>query len=127
MIFCHTSTRISHIYTLGPSLLNLPPISLPTPPFSLFQLLFEFSESYSKFPLAICFTHGIRNFYVTRSIHLPFSLLSSHLVHRSVLYASFYTAALKINSLVPSLRFYIYIYVCVCVGVYIIFAFLFLT
>ena len=39
--------------------------------------LFEFPESYSKFPLAICFTYGIVNFYVTLSIHLPFSLLSS--------------------------------------------------
>ena len=33
--------------------------------------LFEFPEAYSKFPLAICFTHGIINFYVTLSIHLP--------------------------------------------------------
>ena len=117
MIFCHTSTRISHIYTLVPSLLNLPLISLPTPLFSLFQLLFEFFESYSKFLLAICFTHGIINFYVTLSIHLPFSRLSSHLVHRSVLYVSFYTAALKINLSVPSLRFHVCVCVCVCVYV----------
>ena len=37
MAFCHTSTRISHRYTHVPSLLNLPPISLPIPPFSLSQ------------------------------------------------------------------------------------------
>ena len=43
--------------------------------------LFEFPESYSKFPLAICFAHGIVNFWVTLSIHLPFSLLSSPCVH----------------------------------------------
>ena len=40
-------------------------------------------ESYSKFPSAICFTHGIVNFCVTLSIRLLSSLLSSHLVHRS--------------------------------------------
>ena len=39
--------------------------------------LFEFPESYSKFPLAICFIYGIVNFYVMLSIHLPFSLLPS--------------------------------------------------
>ena len=30
-VFCQTSTRIGHRYTHIPSLLNLPPISLPTP------------------------------------------------------------------------------------------------
>ena len=29
MVFCHTSTRISHRYTHVPSLPNLPPVSLP--------------------------------------------------------------------------------------------------
>ena len=52
---------------------------------------------YSKFQLAICFTHGTVNFYVTLSTHLPFSLLSSHFVHRSVLYVHFSIAALKVN------------------------------
>ena len=37
MVFCHSSTRISHRHTHVPSLPNLPPISLPTPPFSLLQ------------------------------------------------------------------------------------------
>ena len=31
-VFCQTSTWISHRYTYLPSLLNLPPIPLPTPP-----------------------------------------------------------------------------------------------
>ena len=35
--FCHTSIRISHRYTHVPSLPDLPPISLPIPPFSLSQ------------------------------------------------------------------------------------------
>ena len=33
VVFWHTSTRISHRYTHGPSLLNLLSISLPIPPF----------------------------------------------------------------------------------------------
>jgi len=37
VVFCHSSTRISHRHTHVPSLPNLPPISLPTPPFSLLQ------------------------------------------------------------------------------------------
>ena len=32
VVFCQTSTRISHRYTYIPSLLNLPPISLPISP-----------------------------------------------------------------------------------------------
>ena len=32
VVFCQTSTWISHRYTYIPSLLNLPPISLPIPP-----------------------------------------------------------------------------------------------
>ena len=40
------------------------------------ETLFEFPESYSEVPLAVCFTRGIVNFYVILSLHLPFSLLS---------------------------------------------------
>jgi len=58
-------------YTYIPSLLNLPPISLPIPPFSVgTEPLFEFPEPYSKFPLAIYFTYGNVSFHVTPSIHL---------------------------------------------------------
>ena len=82
-----------------------PPSHLP--PHPTLQLvtepLFEFPESYSKFPLAIYFTYDIVNFYITLSIHLPFSLLSFSYVHRPVLYVCFSTAVLKINSSVPSL------------------------
>ena len=105
VVFCHTSTRISHRYTHVPFLPDLPPVSRPTPPFSLSQrpCLSSLSHTANSHWL-ICFTHGIVNFYVTLSIHLPFSLLSSHLVHRSVLYVCFSIAALKINSSVPSLQ-----------------------
>ena len=63
-----------------------PPAHLPPHPTlqPVTEPVFEFPESYSKFPLAICFTHGLQ-ISVTLSIHLPFSLLSSHLAHRSVL------------------------------------------
>ena len=66
--------------------------------------MFVVPESYSKFSLAIYFTYGIVNFYVTFSIHLPFFLLSSHSIHRSALYVCFSIAVLKINSSVPSLQ-----------------------
>ena len=57
----------------------------PSHPSACCRAPLEFPESHSQFPLAIHFTYGIVNFYVTLSIHLPFSLLSSHHVHRSVL------------------------------------------
>ena len=71
-IFCQTSTWISHRYTYVPSLLNLPSVSLPISPLKLnTEPLFEFPESYSKFPLAIYFAYGNESFHVTVSIHLP--------------------------------------------------------
>ena len=74
VVFCHTSTRISHRYTHVPSLHNLLPISLPTPPFQIVtELLFEFPQSYSKFPLSIYFTYGSVSFHVTLSMHLTLS------------------------------------------------------
>ena len=85
-------------------LLPRPPSHLPPHPTlqPVKEPLFEFPESYSKFPLAIYFTYGIVNFYVTLSIYLPSCLLFSPHVHRSILYVCFSIAALKINSSVPS-------------------------
>ena len=98
VIFCHISTRISHRYAHVPSLPNLPPICLPILPFQIItEPLFEFPESYSKFPLAIYFARGIVNLHVTLSIHLTPSHLPSPRVHRSVLYVCFSIASLKIN------------------------------
>ena len=106
VVFCHTSTRISHRYTHVPSLASPSPSHLQ----AVSEPLFEFPESYGKFPLPTCFTHGIVNFYVSLPIHLPFSLLPSHLAHKSVLYVSFSIATLKINSSVPSFQIpYIYV------------------
>ena len=71
VIFCQTSTWISHKYTYIPSLLNLPPISRSIPPLWVdTEPLFEFPEPYSKFLLAIYFTYGNVSFHVTISIHL---------------------------------------------------------
>ena len=47
VVFCHTSTKISHRYTHLPSLLNLSLISLLTPLFWIVtEPLFESPESY---------------------------------------------------------------------------------
>ena len=89
----------------------LPSLSLPHPS-ACYRAPVWVPLSCRKSPLAICFTHGIVNFYVTLSIHLPFSLLSSHLVQRSVFYVCFSTATLKINSSVPSLQIP---YICVII------------
>ena len=54
VVFCQTSTWISHRYTYISSLRNIPPISLPIPPLQVgTESLFEFPEPYSKLPLAI--------------------------------------------------------------------------
>ena len=76
VVFCRTSTRISHRYTHVPSLLDL----LPSPTLQpVSEALFEFPESYSKFPLAICFTYGTVNscysLHLHRSPFLPPLLL----------------------------------------------------
>ena len=44
-----------------------PPSHLPPHPTlqPVTEPLFEFAESYSKFPLTICFTYGITNLYIT--------------------------------------------------------------
>ena len=76
VVFCQSSTWISHRYTYIPSLLNLSPISLPIPPLQVdIEPLFEFPEPYSKFLLAIYFTYGNISFHVPLSIHLTLSSL----------------------------------------------------
>ena len=92
VVFCQISTWISHRYTYVPSLLHLPPISLPIPPLLVVtEPLFEFPEPYSKFSLAVYFTRGIVSFHVTVSIHLTLSSTHHPLptarpcVHESVL------------------------------------------
>ena len=77
VVFCQQkSTWINHRYTYIPSLMNLPPISLPILPFQVdTEPLFEFPEPFSKFPLAIYFTYRNVSFHVTLSIHLTLSPL----------------------------------------------------
>ena len=59
VVYCHTSTRITHKCTHVPSLPNLHFISLSIPPFSIVtEPLSEFPKSYSKFSLATYFTYG---------------------------------------------------------------------
>ena len=67
-----------HMYTYIPSLLNLPPVSLPISPLQAdTEPLFQFPEPHSKFPLAIYFTYGSVSFLATLSIHQ--SLTESYL------------------------------------------------
>ena len=75
VVFFQTSIWISHRYTYSPSLLNFPPVSLPILPFSQphIEPLFEFPESYIKFPLAVYFTYGNVSFHVSLFIHLMLS------------------------------------------------------
>ena len=73
-VFCQKSAWISHICTYVPYFLNLLPISLPIPHLSVdTEPLFEFPKTYSKFPLAVYFTHGDVSFHATLSIHLTLS------------------------------------------------------
>ena len=74
LVFCQTSTWISHRYTYIPSLFNFRPISLPIPPLYVdIESLFEFPKTYSKFLLALYFTYGNVSFHVTLSIYLTLS------------------------------------------------------
>ena len=86
--FCHTSTWISHRHTHVPSLWNLTPSPLPIPPPRVLQSTgLEFPASYSKFPLAVYFTHG--NVYVSVLLSQvfppsPFLTVSKSLFFKSV-------------------------------------------
>jgi len=99
VVFCQTSTWIIGIHTSPPSWTSLPP---PSPSHSLVDTepLFEFPETYRKFPLALYFTYSNVSFRVTLFIQLT---LSSPLpVSISLFSVCFSIAALQINSSVPS-------------------------
>ena len=104
VVFCHTSTRISHRYTHVPSLPDLLPILLPILPLACHRAPVWVSWVIQQVPIGDLFYVWYSKFLSTLSTHLPFSLLSSHCVHRSVLYVCFSVAALKINSSVTSLQ-----------------------
>ena len=110
VVFCHTSTRIKHKYTHVLSRPALPPISLPIPPFACRRASVWVSWVIQQIPIGDLFYVWCCKFLSTLFIHLPFCLLSSHCVHRSVLYVCFSVAALKINSSVASLQI---LYICV--------------
>ena len=94
VVFCQTSTLISHRYKYIPSLFNLPPISLPILTLSIdTELLFEFPEPYSKIPVGYLFYILFCKF-PCYSFHISHSLLPSPHVHKSILYVCFSTAAL---------------------------------
>ena len=66
------SHKGGHGYTYVPSLLKLPPISLPLLEVDT-EPLFEFPETYSKFPSAIYLIYGHVSLHVTLSIQLIIS------------------------------------------------------
>ena len=66
VVFCQTSTWISHRYTyIFTSLWNSLPSPSPFYPSGLIQSPCLFPEPYSKFPLAIYFVYGNVSFHVT--------------------------------------------------------------
>ena len=67
--FCQTSKWISHRYTYIPCEPSSHLSPHPTP-LGWYRALFEFPETYRKFPLAIYFTHGNVSSHVTLSIQL---------------------------------------------------------
>ena len=72
--FCqpqHESATGIHISPLSWTSFPYPSPSHPTKVDT--EPLFEFPETYSKFPLVIYFTHGNVSFHVTLSIHLTLS------------------------------------------------------
>ena len=78
---CHTSPQISHRYTHVPSLLSLPPMSLPSHPSRLSQNI------------------GSSSLFYTATSHL---LPVLHMVHKPVLHVCISTAALQIGSSILS-------------------------
>ena len=101
MVFCHTQQESA----IGTPISPPSEISLPSPfPPPVAEPQFEFPGSCSKSPLAICFTYGIVNFYVT--LFPTFPLLPPLLppVHTFLIYVYFSIPALKVNSSVPSLQ-----------------------
>ena len=99
VVFCHTSTRISYRDTHVPSLPSL----LPHPTLlDCYRAPVWVPWVIQQVPIAIYLTDGIVNFHVTHFIHLTLSPIPYVSVNRSVLYICFSTAALKINSSVPS-------------------------
>ena len=105
------------IHMSPPSWISLPN---PTPldPSKLSQNTgFELPVLYSKRPLAVCFTYD--NVYVSVTLWILLSLSFPHCVHKSALYVSISTAALQIDSSVPSFQIP---YVCVNIW-YLLFSF----
>ena len=112
MGFCHTSRRISHRYTHVPSLPDFPPPPSPPQPSACCRAPVWVPWVTQQIPTGHVFYIRYCKF-PCYSLHLPFCLLSFHHVHRSVLHVCLSTAALRINSSVPSLQI-----PCICVSIW---------
>ena len=83
VVFCHTSPRISHRYTHVPSLPDLPPHPLP---FTLSQSpCLSSLRHIQQIPMGYLFYTRYSKILCSSLHTSPFSLLSSHLFHRSVI------------------------------------------
>ena len=84
-VFCQTSTWISHGYTYIPSLLNLPPISLPIlPPPRLIQSPCLSFLAIQQIPVGCLFYK-----FPCYSFHTSHPLLPSPHIHKSILFVCF--------------------------------------
>ena len=91
--FCRSSTYISHWYTCVPSLLKLPPFSLPIPPL---QVVTEPQSEFLSHPANshwLSMLHMIMYVSVSLSPYIPPSPSSPHphSVHKTVLYVCVFT------------------------------------
>ena len=99
VVFCQTSTWISHRYTYIPSLLNLPPT-----PLGWYRAPVWVSWAIQQIPVGYLFSIWYCKF-PCYSFHTSHPLLPSPHVHKSILYVCFSISALKINSSVTFLSF----------------------
>ena len=97
VVFCQTSTWISHRCTYTHSLLNFPPN--PTP-LGWYRAPVWVSWAIQQIPIGYLFSIWWCKF-PCYSFHASHPLLPSPHVHKSILCVCFSIAALKINSSVP--------------------------
>ena len=106
-VVCQTSTWISHRYTYIPLPFEAPSHLPPHPtPEADTEPLFEFPRAIHQIPVGCLFYIWSCQFQCY-SFHTSHRLLPSPHVRKSVLYVSFSTAALEINSSEP--------FFCICV------------
>ena len=85
VVFRHTSARISHRYIHIPSFPDLPPISLPTPPFSLSQSPCIYKVLFTYREMLEFWSYSLKS--LDKSIYLWYTLPRTFLVIECFLYS----------------------------------------